>query len=175
MASESRRTLGFANNLVKGSDFLYFAGCGGSGAGSCHTPATYSYMYWPIKVEPFSVRNTKLVLHNDGFAPKLDNPVGVCTHNDGAQQGFDVLLFYQSPATGLDRSKAVGKITVPSSITFPYELEFDAVNIPQPDNALYERRIWVAIDFGVTGLMTNDLPQTSEVMKTVKLDKESNI
>jgi len=174
MGSQTRRQLGFANNQVKGSDWSYFAGCGGFGAGACHSPATYSYMYWPIKVEPFSVRNLKLVLHNDGFAPYTDTPTGPCTHNAGSQAGFDVLLLYQEPVGTLDRSKATGIITVPSSITFPYELEFDAANIPQPDNVLYGRKIWVALDFGTTGLMLNDLPQINEAMKTVKLNKESN-
>ena len=166
-----RRNLGFPTNQIKGSDWTYYPGCGGLGATLCFEPASYSYIYWSIKVNPFSVHNSELVLHNDGFAPHTDSPVGVCLHNDGAQRGFDILLLHESPVGGLDRSLATGIITVPDDITFPYELEFEAEHIPQPDHPDYERRIWVALDLGTTGLMTG-LPQNSEVMQTVKLNWE---
>jgi hypothetical protein len=167
-----RRNTGFPSNNIKGSDWRYNAGCGGSGAGSCFLPANFSYMYWEIKVNPFSSHNSKLLLHNDGFRPFTDSPTGVCTHNDGSPMGFDVLLLHNEPVATLDRSLATGIISVPSSITFPYELEFDAPNIPQPTDPSYERKIWVALDLKQTGLMVNGLPQKTEIMQTVKLNWE---
>lgn len=170
--AESRKSLGFPSNQIKGSDWLYFAGCGGMGAGSCYDPAAFSYIYWPIKVNPFSVHNSKLVLHNDGFVPHLDIPLGICTHNDGAAVAYDILLLYEEPVTSLDRSKATGVISVPPSVTPPFDIEFDAENIPQPDNPAYTRRIWVVADLKQTGLMVNGLPQVSELLQTVKLNWE---
>lgn len=167
-----RQNLGFPSNQIKGSDWQYWPGCGGSGAGVCYNPAVYSYIYWGIKVNPFSQHNSKLVLHNDSFIPHLDNPAGICAHNDGAAVGFDVLLFYKEPTGVLDRSKATGIVSVPSSIMLPYEIEFDAEFLPQPDNIDYERRIWAVLDLKQTGLMTNGIPQVTEVMQTLKLNWE---
>ena len=170
--AESRKNLGFPSNQIKGSDWSYFAGCGGAGAGFCHNPATFSYLYWSIKVNPFSMRNTQLVLHNNSFVPHLNTPVGICTHNEGAAVDFDVLLLHEEPVASLDGSLATGTIHVPASTTLPYELEFDAVNIPQPDHPDYERKIWVAIDMKQAGLMVKGLPQISEIMQTLKLNWE---
>lgn len=170
--TQSRRTLGFPSNQTKGSDWDYFAGCGGSGAGACVLPAGFSYIYWGIKVNPFSMHNSKLVLFNDFFKPYTDSPSGFCDHNDGSPRGFDVLLLHEAPISGLDRSKATGIISIPDSIALPYELEFDAEHLPQPDHPDYERRIWVALDLGTTGLMVNGIAQVTEVMRTLKLNWE---
>lgn len=166
--ADSRRNLGFPSNSTKGSDFSFYPGCGGSGAGLCVDPAGFSYIYWPIKVNPFSMHNSKLVLHNDGFVPREDT-TGICAHNGGAAIDFDVLLLYNEPSSGLDRSLATGIITIPSSITLPYDLEFDAENIPQPDNLNYERRIWAVADLHQTGRMIGGIGQITEIMQTVKL------
>lgn len=168
----SRENLGFPSNQVKGDDFSYYAGCGGSGAGSCYSPATFSYIYWPIKVNPFSVHNSKLVIHNDSFVPREDTPVGICTHNGGAAVDFDVLLLYKEPSTGLDRSLATGVISVPASVSLPYDLEFDAANIPQPDNPNYERKIWAVADLKQAGRMIGGVAQITEIMQTIKLNWE---
>lgn len=173
--SQSRRSLGFPSNQIKGADWRYYAGCGGGGAGGCPLPASFSYMYWAIKVNPFSMHNSKLVLHNDGFAPYTDagpDPFTGCPHTDGLQRGFDVILLRQSPASGLSRSLATAIVSVPADITFPYELEFEAEHLPQPDHPDYDRRIWVALDFGATGYLTRGLPQNAEAMQTVKLNWE---
>ena len=168
----NRRNLGFPSNQIKGSDWSYFPGCGGSGAGGCKVPAAFSYVYWSIKVNPFSMHNSKLVLHNDAFVPHLDSPTGACTHNEGAATDFDVLLMYEEPIAGLDPSLATGIIPIPAGTTLPYDLEFDAVNIPQPDHPDYERKIWVVLDLKQVGLMIRDIPQITEVMQTVKLNWE---
>lgn len=177
MGSETRKTVGFPSNQVKGFDFRFNPGCGGSGAGICIDPATYSYIYWPIKVNPFSRRNNLLILRDDDWLPYTDAGYdGLCSHSDGSRVAFDVLLFYQQPTGTLDRSKATGIINVPAGGPIgglPIILEFGEKQLPQPTNVLYERKIWAVIDLGRTGLMTNGLPQQFEVMTTVKLDYEA--
>ena len=174
MSADSRREMGFPTNTIKGSDYSYYAGCGGSGAVGCVLPATFSYLYWPIKVNPFSVKNTKLVLHNDYFSPYADSAVGTCAHNQGARLGFNLLLFYKEPTGVLDYSKATGNVAISNSLSFPYEIELDMDYLPQPDNSNYERKIWVVCDFGQIGVMIGGLPQISEVMQTIKLNWEGN-
>ncbi len=170
--SSGRRSAGFPSNNIKGTDWSYFAGCGGMGAGSCVLPAAFSYMYWEIRVNPFSAHNSKLVLYNEGFKPFTETSLGICAHNDDMPQGFDIMLLHEEPIASLDRSKATSIISVPANILLPYELEFDAPDIPQPVDADYERKIWVAVDLGRTGLMVDGLPQKSELMKTIKLNWE---
>ena len=171
--SQGRRSQGFPSNQIKGDDWVYGAGCGGMGAGECKLPATFSYIYWEIKVNPFSMHNSKLVLYNELFRAFTDSPVGLCTHNQGVPVDLELLLFYRQP-TGveLDKSKATGAVQIPAGITLPYEVEFDAVNIPQPTHPDYERKIWAAIDLGGTGRMIGGIPQKSEVLQTIKLNWE---
>ncbi len=170
--STGRQSTGFPSNNIKGNDWSYSPGCGGVGAGTCQLPAAFSYIYWEIKVNPFSTRNSKLVLHNDYFKPFTDSAIGLCDHNDGSPMGFDVLLMHKKPTGTLDPSKATGIISVPSNILLPYELEFDVQNIPQPIDSDYERRIWVVLDLKQTGLMVDGVAQETEIMKTVKLNWE---
>lgn len=170
--SESRRNLGFPSNQIKGDDWLYSSGCGGMGAGECKLPAGFSYIFWEIKVNPFSMHNSKLVLHNDLFKAYLNSPVGTCANNAGNPVDIELLLFYKKPTGDLDKSKATGRLSIPAGITLPYEVEFDAINIPQPSHPDYERKIWAVIDLGQTGRMVNGIAQNTEVMQTIKLNWE---
>ncbi len=170
--NQGRRNLGFPSNQTKGDDWGYFAGCGGAGGGGCVDPANFSYIYWGIKVNPFSMHNSKLVLLNESFKPYTDSSAGFCDHNADQPRGFDVLLLYKAPISGLDRSKATSIVTIPANITLPYEIEFDSQDIPQPDHPDYERRIWVALDMYTSGLMIEGIAQNTEVMKTLKLNWE---
>lgn len=173
MAGETRRPAGFPTNNVKGDDWSFNPGCGGSGAGSCVLPAGFSYIYWPIKVNPFSVRNTLLVLHNDDFLAYTNGGNdGLCPNSDGARIEFDIYLLHQAPTSSLNPALATAKITVPTSTMLPMEFEFPEGMLPQPIDPLYERRIWVAIDLRATGRMIGGRPQVTEAMKTVKLDWE---
>lgn len=170
--SEGRRNAGFPSNQIKGLDWYYSAGCGGMGAGDCKLPASFSYIFWEIKVNPFSSHNSKLVLHNDFFKAYQDSPFGTCTHNAGAPVAMELLLFYKQPVGALDKSKATASISIPAGITMPYEVEFDATNLPQPTHPDYERKIWAVLDIGQTGLMIGGIAQKTEVMQTVKLNWE---
>lgn len=173
--SLTRNDVGFPANVVKGDDFNWSPGCGGKGAGQCYPAASFSYMYWSIKVNPFSRRNTLLVLQNNGFIPYFDaGSDGFCDHSDGAQAPFDVYLFYEQPTgTKLDTSQAVAHVAVPNTATLPFNIEFLEANIPQPVNVDYERKIWVAVDLHQTGTMVAGRPQVSELMQTLKLNVEA--
>lgn len=172
--SQTRENVGFPSNQVKGWDFRFNPGCGGSGAGFCYLPAVYSYIYWSIKVNPFSRRNNKLVLRDDTWLPFTNaGNNGLCPNSEGSRVPFDVLLFYEKPVGTLDRSLATGIINVPTSTALPFTLEFGEELLPQPISPDYERRIWVVIDLGATGYMTGNAPQEIELMQTIKLDYEA--
>lgn len=175
--SQTRETVGFPSNQVKGWDWRFNPGCGGSGAGSCVLPASYSYIYWPVKVNPFSRRNNLLVLRDDFWLPFTNaGNDGLCPNSEGTRVAFDVLLFYEQPVGALDRSLATGIINVPAGGPLgglPIILEFGEKQLPQPTHPDYERRIWVVIDLGATGYMTGGVAQTAEVMQTIKLDYEA--
>lgn len=171
--SLGRRSQGFPSNQIKGDDWLYNAGCGGMGAGECKLPAGFSYIFWEIKVNPFSAHNSKLVLYNESFRAFTDSPLGICDHNEGTPVDIELLLFYKQPTGAtLDKSLATGSVTIPANIMLPFEVEFDAAFLPQPTNPSYERKIWAAIDLGATGLMINGVPQKTEALQTVKLNWE---
>ncbi len=174
MGSQTREDVGFPSNQVKGDDYRYNPGCGGSGAGVCVLPAAFSFVYWSIKVNPFSSRNNMLVLHDDDFLVYTNaGSDGICPNSNGSRVAFDVLLFYQSPAAGINEALATAKVNVPTSQALPFDIEFTEGKIPQPTNVLYERKIWVAINFAATGLMIGGLAQNTEAMQTVKLDYEA--
>lgn len=170
--SEGRRSLGFPSNQIKGADWFYGAGCGGMGAGGCQLPAAFSYIFWEIKVNPFSQHNSKLVLYNDYFKAHQDIPFGTCPHNTGGPVDIELLLFYKQPTGQLDKSKSTARVSIPADITLPLEVEFDAVSLPQPTHPDYERKIWAVIDLGQTGRMIGGIEQKTEVMKTLKLNWE---
>lgn len=173
MGGRTRENAGFPTNQVKGVDWLYNPGCGGMGAGACYNPAGFSYIYWPIKVNPFSSRNNLLVLHDDNFLPYEDaGDNGMCAHSSGARFEFDVYLFYREPIGALDYTAATGKITVPVTSMLPIDLEFLGEQLPQPTHPDYERKIWVVLDMKATGKMVGGISQQTEVMQTVKLDWE---
>ena len=163
MSSESRIPAGFPSTRLKFSDWGYSPGCGGGGATGPTIYADFSYMYWAVKVNPFSVYNNQLIIKNDTFYP-YDS-----SYN---KYPYDLMLFYQEPVGVLDRTKAVGIIHVPVTELVPILFEFNDDNIPQPINALYERKIWVVADFGVTGLNLLNHPQNYELFNTVKLSYE---
>lgn len=176
--SESKRSNGVPSNSVKGSDYSYFPGCGGSGAGPCVLPATFSYVYWPIKVNPFSTRNNLLVLFNETFIPRTNTPTGLCANNPDQKINYDILLMYDEPVGIIDRSKAVSIVSIPATTQLPFEVEFSGSDnqasnqIPQPIDNRYKRTIWVVIDLFSTGLMLNGIPQKFEALKTIKLNYE---
>lgn len=172
-SSQSRQDVGFPSNTVKGLDFRFAPGCGGSGAGICIFPASYSYIYWPVKVNPFSRRNNLLVLRDDDWLPYNNGGFdGICANSNGTQRAFDIYLLYQAPTSSLNPALATGKITVPAGAALPLTLEFLEAQLPQPTNVLYERRIWVAVDLRDTGVMTQGVLQTAELFQTVKLNYE---
>lgn len=170
--SEGRRNKGFPSNQIKGVDWTFSPGCGGAGAGGCQLPATFNYIFWEIKVNPFSQHNSELVLHSDFFKAYTDIPTGTCPHNIGSSVDMELLLFYKQPTGALDKSQATGSVSIPAGIMMPYDVEFDAVNLPQPTHPDYERKIWAVLDLGQTGLMIGGIDQKTEVMNTLKLNWE---
>jgi len=180
MTTRSRFIPTFPVGQIKGADYSYNPGCGGLGGGSCILPADYDYIYWPVKVSPFSVFNRQFILRDTTFLPYTNAGSNVtCPDSNGVQQAFDVYLLYKAPVASLDVSAAVSHVSVPNNVTLPFDMTFEGSltdlsknQIPQPTNPLYERRIWVAIKLPSTGLMTGGIIQTHEAMKTINLDWE---
>jgi len=178
--AQSRFVSTFPVGQIRGSDYSYNPGCGGLGAGSCVLPANFSYIYWPIKVNPFSVFNKQLTLRNTSFLPYLNaGSNGTCANSNGAQQSFDIYLMYKAPVASLNTSLAVSRVVVPNNVTLPFDVTFEGNmadisknQLPQPTSPQYERIIWVVLDLKQTGLMTGGLPQVGEAMKTIHLDWE---
>jgi hypothetical protein len=181
--AESRRQKGFPVGQIKGSDWAWEPGCGGVGGdGACIPAADFRYLYWEIKVNPFSRFNKFLLLHNDFFQVRADDgPAEGCDHTSGTQVAFDLLLSYKAPVNDvLDPEMVTGGITVPNDVTLPYDLEFlgsevEGENmIPQPISSDYERKIWAVVDMYQTGHMINGLPANSRVMDTSDIDWEGH-
>lgn len=173
MGEFNREPLGFPNGQIKGTDWSYYPGSGGLGAGACFLPAGFSYIYWPVKVNPFSVRNNRLVLKDEDFFPYTNAGFdGICANSNGSKMPFDVYTLVAAPTSGLDTSLAKGRVSVLSTQTLPFEVEFLAAQLPQPSDAGYAGRIWIAVDIKQTGLMIGAYTQTSELMKTTNLEWE---
>lgn len=177
MGSQATKSLAFATNYIKGFDYIYGAGCGGSGGGGCITPAAFSYIWWTIKPSQFAVRNRHLVLQDVTWLPYTDGgPALLCTHSDGVQQGFDVYLLYSIPGDHNFGAHAVSKQTISSTQTLPFFLNWDSPGlIPQQANVNWDGHIYVVVDLRTTGLMVSGSPQNNELFATTNLDFDQRV
>lgn len=167
---------GYPKNLVRGSDFSYSPGCGGSGAGFCYLPASFSYIWWRIFATNFVVRNRRLVLQNISFKSYANaGNNGLCPNSEGASQDYDVVLSYASDPSNINAANELTRVTIPGSQTIPFELEFSAIQIPQPTDPRWNGIFLVIIDLKTTGRMIGGLAQTAQVLKTVDYDYDERL
>lgn len=176
MGAQDITVLGYPKNLVRGSDFTFSPGCGGSGAGFCYLPANFTYLWWRIYATNFVVRNRRLVLQNIDFKSYLNaGSDGICPNSEGASQSYDVVLSYASDPSNITAANEVTRITIAAGQTLPFELEFNATQIPQPDDARWNGIFLVIIDLKATGRMIRGVAQTAQVLKTVDYDYDERL
>lgn len=168
--------IGYPKNLVRGSDFAYNPGCGGMGAGVCYLPANFTYIWWRIYATNFVVRNRKLVLQNIDFKSYLNaGNNGICPNSNGASVDYDVILSYASDPLDFSAANEATRITIPGSQTLPFELLFDATQIPQPDDPRWTGIFTVIVDLKASGRMIDGHAQTDNVLKTVDYDYDERL
>lgn len=177
MGAQDIKITGFPKNQIRGSDFTYSPGCGGSGAGACYNPASFRYIWWYIYPTAFLVRNRKLVLQNVDFKSYLDaGNDGICSHSNGASQDYDVLLCYQPPSGDvLDEDDVKTRITIPGAQSLPFNMEFEGDAIPQPTDANWSGVFYAVIDLKTTGRMIDGRTATNTVFKTVNYDYDERL
>lgn len=167
---------GYPKNLVRGSDFDYSPGCGGSGGGSCTLPAGFRYIWWRIYATSFVVRNRKFTLLNTDFKSYLNaGSDGICANSEGASQDYDVLLVYQADGGIFVEDDVAARVTIPGAQTLPFELTFEGDQIPQPTHPSWGGIFYVVIDLKTTGRMIGGLPATAVVMKTTDYDYDERL
>lgn len=166
---------GYPKNLVRGSDFSFSPGCGGLGGGGCQLPATFRYIWWRIFGTNFLVYNRKLTLQNTDFKSYLNaGSDGFCPNSEGASVDYDVLLVYSADGGVFTEDDVVSRVTVPGAQTLPFELEFNDIQIPQPDDPRWTGIFYVVIDLGTTGRMVR-ATSTTTVMKTTNYDYDERL
>jgi hypothetical protein len=177
MGTRDVRPQGFPKNFIRGSDFSFSPGCGGSGAGACYNPAAYRYMWWRVFPTNFAVKNRRLILQNISFKSYLDaGSDGFCAHSNGASQNYDVLLCYQQPRGDvLDPAQVKSRTTISAGATLPFYIDFADIKMPQPADALWGGLIYVVIDLGATGRMVDGRVATSTAMKTTNYDYDERL
>lgn len=168
--------LGYPKNLVRGSDFTYSPGCGGSGAGFCYLPASFDYIWWRIYATNFVVKNRKLVLQNISFKSYLNAGFdGICANSEGASQDYDIVLSYAADSGDISEANEASRVTISGAQTIPFEVEFDVTQIPQPDDPRWNGIFIVIIDLKATGRMIGGVAQTAQVLKTVDYDYDERL
>lgn len=168
--------IGYPKNLVRGSDFNYSPGCGGMGAGFCYLPANFSYIWWRIFATNFVVKNRKLVLQNTNFKAYTNGGNnGLCPNSEGISQDYDIVLSYASDSGDFTPAREAARVTIPGSQTLPFEVQFDDLQLPQPDNVLWTGIFTVIIDLKTTGRMIGGITQQTIVMKTVDYDYDERL
>lgn len=176
MGAQDITVLGYPKNLVRGSDFTFSPGCGGSGAGFCYLPANFTYIWWRIFATNFVTRNRKLVLQNIDFKSYANaGNDGICPNSEGASQDYDIVLSYASDPSNITAANEVTRITIPAGATLPYEIEFNATQIPQPTDPRWNGIFLVIIDLKATGRMIGGRAQTAIVLKTVDYDYDERL
>jgi hypothetical protein len=176
MGAQDIPVLGYPKNLVRGSDFDYSPGCGGMGAGFCYLPASFSYIWWRIFATNFVVKNRKLVLQNIDFKSYLNaGSDGICPNSEGASQPYDIVLSYAADPLDFTPENEACRITIPGDQTMPFEVEFNSLQIPQPDDPRWNGIFTVMIDLKTTGRMVGGVAQTAIVMSTVDYDYDERL
>lgn len=176
MGAQDITITGYPKNLVRGSDFAYSPGCGGSGAGFCYLPANFTYIWWRIYATNFVVRNRKLVLQNIDFKSYLNaGNDGICPNSEGASQPYDVVLSYASDPLDFTPANEAARVTIPGGQTLPFEIEFNELQIPQPKDPRWTGIFTVIIDLKATGRMIGGRAQTAQVLKTVDYDYDERL
>lgn len=176
MGAQDITVLGYPKNLVRGSDFTFSPGCGGSGAGFCYLPANFTYLWWRIFATNFVTRNRRLVLQNLDFKSYLNAGFdGICANSEGASQDYDIVLSYASDPSNINAANEVTRITIAAGQTLPYEIEFTASQIPQPTDPRWNGIFLVIIDLKATGRMIGGRAQTAQVLKTVDYDYDERL
>lgn len=175
MGARDVPVLGYPKNLVRGSDFDYSPGCGGMGGGSCGVPATFRYIWWRIYGTNFITKNRQLILQNTYFKSHLDGGVGGgCAHTEGASVDYDVLLVYQADGGVFTEDDVTARITIDGAQSLPFELVFNDVQIPQPDDPRWGGIFYVVIDLYETGRMVRAV-ETSQVFRTTNYDYDERL
>lgn len=167
---------GFPKNQLRGYDFAYSPGCGGSGAGFCYLPASFRYIWWRVYANSSLVFNRKFTLLNTDFKSYLNAGFdGICANSQGASQDYDVLLVYQADGGIFTEDMVVSRTTVSGSATLPFYLDFNSNQIPQPNNVNWGGIFYVVIDLKATGRMIGGVPATAQVMKTTNYDYDERL
>lgn len=171
LKSFDRQTTGFPVGSVSGSDWSFLTNFGGMGGGGDNEPLPWRYIYWPIRVNPFSRLNKKLILANNDFIVWTD-----ANHQNKA--AFALIISDRPPSNDtVSTSQILSKVDVPANITLPMRFEFDQMSsdkliLPQPTMSTYDRKIYAIIDLLQTGRYAARNEQIIEAMETVSLQYE---
>jgi hypothetical protein len=154
--SKDRAPQGFPSNHIKGSDW-FFISCGGKGGPPvCPNPYPGDYIWWAIKVSPYSTYNRHLVIQNLTFQIWYDaGAANGCQHSYGALSSYDLYFSYTAPTSKIP-TNITNKMTIPASSVPPVIYKFDSGNsLPQPNNPNYDGNIYVTASFPQTSMLTS--------------------
>lgn len=140
--------------------YQYFRYCGGSGGGSCLTPIGTTGIVLEYRLQKFIVFSRRMVFENKEFFG-IDmytnaGPDGLCANSLGSRVNTYMALSIDG---NLSDSEVVRKGAVVTG-ALPYDIEFDAKDIPQPYENGYADHIFVHLYWGNAGYLNNNLDGT---------------
>lgn len=176
MGAKDQISQGFFTNTIKGFDFDFSPGCGGFGAGACYLPASFRYMAYKITNSGFIVKNRQLILQNIDFKQYANaGNDGICPNSNGASQPYTVYLAYDWNGVAPETNKLTANRVVSGVATLPFYMQFNELELPQPNSLLWTGFIWVIVDLGATGRMIDGRAQDSKLFKVTNHDYDERL
>lgn len=154
MSQSGRRNVGRPDAMVEYT-FYYFIYCGGSGGGDCLPTLGVPGVSLPFAMPKTIVRHNRIVFENrEFFGVRIytdGGPAAFCDHSVGTEVPFYMYLSENYTEDG-DTIMAKG---VQLSGALPYEIEFLADKIPQPNKPGYTGTIYMHLWWGNSGYISS--------------------
>lgn len=151
MSDSGRNNFGRPDAMVE-AGYLRFIYCGGSGGGGCVSPMGVTSKVLEYRLQKYIVFNKRIVFENrEFFGVRMYTDAGPdglgCTHSLGSEVPFWLALSIDGNLTDAEviaRGKQV-------SGALPYQIEFNAKDIPQPYEGGWASHVFLHVVWGNTG------------------------
>lgn len=152
---EGRLAVGRPDAMVD-AGYQFFRFCGGSGGGGCLAPLGATGVVLSYRLQKFIVFNRRIVFENKEFFG-VDvytdaGPDGFCSYSLGSRVNTYMALSIDGNLTDAE-VQARGVILTGA---LPYDVEFDAKDIPQPYENGWADHIFVHLYWGNAGYLNNN-------------------
>lgn len=154
-----RNNFGRPDAMVEAS-YLAFKYCGGSGGGTCVVPAGATGVVLTFRVPKFIVFNKRIIFENKEFFGVRfftnAGPAGLCSYSLGVEKPVYMALSIDGNLTDA-QVMARGKVLQGA---LPYDIEFNAKDIPQPYEGAWADHLFVHLYWGDAGYIN----QSSDII-----------